>query len=261
MSAICLIPARFNSSRFPGKLLKKALGKTVLERTFENAKRCTAFSQVYVATDHQEIADHIQKLGGEVIWTSVSCPNGTQRLIEAIQKTPHLQQAEIILNVQGDHPCTSPEAMEAVLSLLRQDSEAVMSTAAIPLKDLHHFLSPHAVKCVFDQHQNALYFSRAPIPYNSQGLPKNAYHHIGLYAYRTSFLLSSLNSQPTPLQLSEDLEQLQVIEKGFRIKIALVNDPPFGIDTPHDLTLFEEYLRSRPFDESSQLLNKVKRTV
>ncbi len=242
MNAICIIPARFNSSRFPGKLLAKALGKTILQRTFENARSCAAFKKLYVATDHEYIAKHIEELGGDVIWTSSSCANGTQRLIEALQKKPELQQADIVLNVQGDHPCTSPEAMEAVISLLQEDKEAVMSTAAIPLKDLKHFHSPHIVKCVFDQHQNALYFSRAPIPYCREGVPNGAYHHLGLYAYRTSFLLSSLEKALTPLQLQEDLEQLNVLEKGLRIKIAIVNDPPFGVDTPEDLALLEAHL-------------------
>lgn len=244
MKAICLIPARFHSSRFPGKLLKKALGKTVLQRTFENAKRCKAFDQVYVATDHEEIAEHIKDFGGEVIWTSPYCKNGTERLVEALQNTPHLQKTDLVLNVQGDHPCTSPEAMEAVLALLQADPKAAMATAASPLTSLRHFLSPHIVKCVFDQDQNALYFSRAPIPYSSQGMPKNAYHHIGLYAYRTSLLLSPFfNNELTPLQEMEDLEQLNILEKGFRIKIALINDPPLGVDTPRDLARLKAHLK------------------
>ena len=247
MNVICMIPARFNSSRFPGKLLAKALGKTVLQRTFEQAKNCAIFSKVCVATDHELIAKHVEELGGEVIWTSSSCPNGTQRLIEALKKTPELQQADIVLNLQGDHPCTSPDSMEAVVRLLKKDRKAAMSTAAIPLKNVHHFLSPHVVKCVFDQDQNALYFSRAPIPYCREGVPSRAYHHLGLYAYRTSFLLSSLKETLTPLQLQEDLEQLNILEKGLRIKIALVNDSPFGVDTPEDLISLEDYLRNFPF--------------
>ncbi|MDP1608042.1 MAG: 3-deoxy-manno-octulosonate cytidylyltransferase [Chlamydiales bacterium] len=242
MKAICIIPARFNSSRFPGKLLAEVLGKTVLQRTLENALRCKALSQVYVATDHELIAKHIEMLGGQVLWTSPACQNGTLRIIEALKKNPDLQQADIILNVQGDHPCTSPESMEAVVQILKQDPKAVMATSVIPLKDPKTFRSPHVVKCVFDLEQNALYFSRSPIPYSTQAVPKNAYHHIGLYAYRTKFLLSSLPPVLTPLQEEEDLEQLHILEKGFSIKVALTNDPPLAIDTPGDLKAFKAYL-------------------
>lgn len=242
MTAICIIPARFNSSRFPGKLLAQVLGKTVLQRTLENALRCKALSQVYVATDHELIAKHIETLGVPVLWTSPSCQNGTLRIIQALKENPHLQQANIILNVQGDHPCTSPESMEAVVQILKKTPKAVMATSAIPLKDPVAFRSPHVVKCVFDLEQNALYFSRSPIPYSTQEVPKNAYHHIGLYAYRTDFLLSSLSSALTPLQQEEDLEQLHVLEKGFNIKVALTNDPPLAVDTPDDLKAFIAYL-------------------
>ena len=242
MSVIGMIPARFNSSRFPGKLLEMARGKTVLQRTFESALLCKDLDAIYVATDDERIASHMSKLGAEVIWTSSSCKNGTERIAEALKIRPELQRADIIMNVQGDHPCTSAEAISSVIHLLKNDSEAVMSTAAVVLKNAKEFYSPHIVKCVFDRSGNALYFSRSPIPYSRKGMPAQAYHHVGLYAYRTLFLLSLLELPSTELQIEEDLEQLQVIELGYKIKIALIEDVPLGIDTPQDLRKLKKQL-------------------
>jgi 3-deoxy-manno-octulosonate cytidylyltransferase (CMP-KDO synthetase) len=243
MTAICIIPARFHSTRFPGKLMKKVHGKTVLQRTFENALRSPSLSAVYVATDHELIAEHIESLGGKVLWTSAGCLNGTARLIEALKKNPKLQEADLVVNVQGDHPCVSSASIEAALEILQQDPQAVMSTLAVPFKDIASFRSPHAVKCVVDLHQNALYFSRSPIPYSPRGLPKNAYHHIGLYIYRTPCLLSLFDTFPTPLQLEEDLEQLYILEQGFKIKVAFSEDPPLAVDTSQDLNVLEHHLQ------------------
>lgn len=244
MKTICIIPARFNSGRFPGKLLAMAWGKTILQRTYESALRCKNLDGLYVATDDEKIAAHIQKLGGEVIWTSPQCKNGTVRIAEAMNKRPELQKADIIVNLQGDHPCTSPEAIGAVVDLLKNDPEATMSTAAVVLKDLTDFQSPHVVKCVFDKNHNALYFSRSPIPYSHRGMPRKAYHHVGLYAYRTPFLLSLLDLPRTELQIEEDLEQLQAMELGYRIKVAVIDDVPLGVDTPMDLVRLENHLKT-----------------
>ncbi|MBS0625367.1 MAG: 3-deoxy-manno-octulosonate cytidylyltransferase [Verrucomicrobia bacterium] len=244
MKAICIIPARYNSSRFPGKLLALAHGKTILQRTFESALRCKKLSDLFVATDDEQIASHIQKLGGQIIWTSPHCKNGTERIAEALTLKPELQKADIIVNLQGDHPCTTPDAISAIIGLLRDDPGASMSTAAVPLHDPIDFFSPHVVKCLFDQHFNALYFSRSPIPYSPRGMPKKAYHHIGLYGYRTPFLLSTLAAPPTELQLEEDLEQLKTLELGYRIKVAVINDTPLGVDTPQDLVRLETHLKS-----------------
>lgn len=236
MSVVCVIPARFNSSRFPGKLLALAGGKTVLQRTFESALRCSAIEAVFVATDDERIGSHIKSLGGDVIWTSPACKNGTERLGEALKKDKRLQKASYLINLQGDHPCTQPATLTAVVQALSSDPAAAMSTAAAPLRDSADFLSPHVVKCVFDSSGNALYFSRSPIPYRG-----NAYVHIGLYCYRPLFLLQLLQEPSTPLQEGEDLEQLKVLEKGHRIKIAVVEEQALGVDTPQDLEKLKRY--------------------
>lgn len=242
MTICCVIPARFNSFRFPGKLLKVAHGKTVLQHTLEKAKQCPDISHVFVATDSELIADHIAALQGEVIWTSPECQNGTERIFEALQKHPILQNSSYILNLQGDHPCTESSTLSAVIAALKSDYTAQMSTAVTQIHDLDPFNSPHVVKCVFDMHHNALYFSRSPIPYTRNGALPAAYAHIGTYCYRTSFLKEIYHLKKSLYQEIEDLEQLKVLENGHRIKIAIVKETVLGIDTPKDLEKLKEIL-------------------
>lgn len=241
MRIACVIPARFGSTRFPGKLLAKTLGKTVLQRTFEAASEHFSPEQLFVATDDARIAEHIEELGGQVVWTSASCSNGTERIAEALKSTKEIEQADIIVNLQGDHPCIRSASLKAVIEALRIDPTAVMSTITTPIRHLADFLSPHVVKVVVDRAGNALYFSRAPIPYAREGLPTGALHHIGLYAFRTDFLVCYAAMASTPLQLLEDLEQLKVLEMGLRIKVAVVDEMPIAIDTPQDLQHLENY--------------------
>ena len=238
----CVIPARLNSSRFPGKLLEKAGGKTVLQHTFEKASMCPFIDSLFVATDSDFIANHIQSLGGNVIWTSPHCQNGTERICEALASNSILQSASYIVNLQGDHPLTRPETLSAIIEALKLDPEASMSTAVTQITRWEDYLSPHRVKCVFDSQYNALYFSRSPIPYIPQNQPLQAYAHIGTYCYKTSFLKEILHKNSTPLQKSEDLEQLKVLENGHRIKIACVEEEILGIDTFEDLEKLKEIL-------------------
>lgn len=242
MTVACVIPARYQSVRFPGKLLAKAQGKTVLQRTFEQARRCPELDALFVATDDERIAEHVQSLGGEVIWTPPHCRNGTERIGEALQKEDRLQKTSMIVNLQGDHPCTEPKTIGAIITALREDPSASVSTAATRIDNPEDFFSPHVVKCVFDQERNALYFSRSPIPYTFPGQPIEAYSHIGIYCYRTPFLKKILTYNNTRLQNQEDLEQLKVLENGHRIKIALVEDKALGVDTPQDLEKLEKLL-------------------
>lgn len=233
MTIACVIPARYNSIRFLGKLLAKAGGKTVLQRTFEQAALCPDLDAIYIATDDERIAGHVKEFGGEVIWTSPECKNGTERICEAVGKHPKLKKASLIVNLQGDHPCTEPSTISAIVKQLRFDKKAVMSTAVTEFKNRSDLFLPQMVKCVFDQNGNALYFSRAPIP---------GYAHIGIYCYRRAFLLEMLGAGMTPLQKMEDLEQLKVLELGYRIKVAIVDEVPLGVDTPEDLVKLEQIL-------------------
>lgn len=238
MSIFCVIPARLNSSRFHAKLMVTIQGMTILQRTYTQAISCPEIDKVFVATDDPLIADHVKSFGGEPIFTSSTCKNGTERIGEAVFKTPELQRASLIVNLQGDHPSTSPATLSAIIQAMKEDPEAAMSTAVSPITYEEDFLSPHVVKCVFDQRGCALYFSRSPIPYGKD----LGYGHIGIYCYRPSFLLELLRMPPTKLQIREDLEQLKVLENGHRIKIAVVEDTPLGIDVPQDVEKFEKYL-------------------
>ena len=242
MDLACIIPARYNSSRFPGKLLAAAQGKTVLQRTFENARRCKGFDGLFVATDDERIAEHVRRIGGEPIWTSSTPRDGTERAIEAMERHPVLKKASAIMVLQGDHPCTPPETIDAIARALRENPEAALSTAAAPILNREDYLSPHVVKCVFDTNGAALYFSRSPIPHIPAGKPLKAFAHIGIYCYRTSFLERLASLKPTPLQESEDLEQLKVLELGYRIQVAKASEKTPSVDTPSDLVKLEEYL-------------------
>ncbi|MBI5273314.1 MAG: 3-deoxy-manno-octulosonate cytidylyltransferase [Chlamydiia bacterium] len=242
MSVICIIPARYNSSRFPGKLLATAQGKTVLQRTFESASRCTSLQQLHVATDDERIAEHIRTIGGSVLWTSNAPRDGTERILEALRNYKEIASASYILILQGDQPCTSPATINAIVHAIQSDPEAVLSTAVCPITDREEYLSPHVVKCVFDINYNALYFSRAPIPHIHTKAPSLAYAHIGIYCFRRPFLTQWETLARTPLQNSEDLEQLKILELGHRIKIAVVGERGPSVDTPQDLIKLEQYL-------------------
>jgi 3-deoxy-manno-octulosonate cytidylyltransferase (CMP-KDO synthetase) len=240
-----IIPARFASTRLPGKLLIPILGKTLLQRTFENASQVEILDHLLVATDDHRISEHVRFFGGHAVMTSLNCPTGTDRLAEVLQKHPEWLDSHAVVNIQGDEPCLDPSAIEQAVKLLLEDPQAVMATIATPLKNEEEANNPSIVKCVFDQQHNALYFSRAFIPANKKKHfnPQGPYYrHIGLYVYRPSFLLHYQTLPQTPLQLEEDLEQLKVLEHGYRIKVAVTDKGSIGIDTPEDLHTIEQWL-------------------
>ncbi len=240
-----IIPARFASTRLPGKLLIPILGKTLLQRTFENASQASILDKLLIATDDQRISDHVKEFGGHAVMTSLSCPTGTDRLAEVLHQYPEWLNAEAVVNIQGDEPCVDPRAIEEAVRLLLQDPQASMATIATPLRNEEEAYSSSIVKCVLDQQKNALYFSRAFIPSNKKHAfnPQGPYYrHIGLYVYRPTFLLRYQSLSPTPLQLEEDLEQLKVLEHGYRIKVAITDQASIGVDTPEDLNKIEQWI-------------------
>jgi 3-deoxy-manno-octulosonate cytidylyltransferase (CMP-KDO synthetase) len=244
-SVIAIIPARYGSTRFPGKPLALIQGKTLIQRTYENTKKCSLLDELVVATDDQRIYDHVKEFGGNVVMTPIDCPTGSDRLAFVLQQNPAWQKAELIVNIQGDDPCLDPEVTQKIIEVLRHDSEAVMSTAIVKIDSEEDILNPNVVKCVIDLQGNALYFSRSLIPGNfSMHVKKSVtyYKHIGTYAYRPQFLLQYVNLSMTPLQIAEDLEQLKVLEHGYKIKAAVVNRDCPGVNVPEDIKKVEQEL-------------------
>lgn len=235
MPAVGIIPARFASTRFPGKPLAEIAGRPMIHHVYERACRATSLEEVLVATDDQRIFDAVLRFGGEAIMTSAYHPTGTDRLAEVAE---HLSAAEIIVNIQGDEPLIEPDAIDAVVTALQEDRNAVMSSVMTPM-ETRHAQDPNQVKVVCDLRGYALYFSRAPIPGLATGVTPEASpwkRHIGLYAYRRDFLLAFTRLRPSPLEKLERLEQLRALENGYRIRmIERTGDFSFGVDTPEDL--------------------------
>lgn len=242
---VAIIPARFSSTRFPGKPLAKIKGKTLIQRTYENAARCTLIEELIVATDDARIFDHVASFGGKVVMTPQECATGSDRLAYVVKQEQALQKATMIVNIQGDEPCLDPETVRQVIQALLSSSEAVMATAVVRFQNKEEALNPAEVKCVLDLQGNVLYFSRALIPGNPtlQFKDEMAYYkHLGIYAYRPQFLLTYAELPITPLQSIEDLEQLKVLEHGYKIKAVVVTSTSLGVNTPEDIKKVEQEL-------------------
>jgi 3-deoxy-manno-octulosonate cytidylyltransferase (CMP-KDO synthetase) len=242
-----IIPARFASTRLPGKPLVDLGGKPMIVRVLElAAKAGAAFAMV--ATDDQRIVDAVTEAGGEAMITSAEHETGTDRLAEVARRL-RLDPDLIVVNLQGDEPSLPPELVQRVAETLRQDAEASLATLAAPVRSRQELFDPNVVKVVVDQASRALYFSRAPIPwlraeFGSEGaraatgaLPEDTFlRHIGLYAYRVSTLLALSQTRPAPLELGESLEQLRALWLGMKIQVAVVLErPPSGVDTADDV--------------------------
>lgn len=240
-SAFCVIPARLGSTRLPGKPLARETGKYLIEHVYEAAGRAQLPRGVGVATDAPEVCRAVQGFGGQAWLTSPHHASGTDRVAEVAR---NWLDDEIIVNVQGDEPDIAPEAIDRVIEMLREDTTAVMATLATPIRDRHQWLDPACVKVVFDTEGNSLYFSRSPLPYIREGEPDfeadppRIFQHVGMYGYRRGFLLQLTEMPPSPLERLERLEQLRALENGHRIKVAVIDEPSFGIDTPEDYRRF-----------------------
>jgi 3-deoxy-manno-octulosonate cytidylyltransferase (CMP-KDO synthetase) len=241
MRAVGVIPARFASTRFPGKPLALIFGKTLIQRTYENAMRCKDLEEVVVATDDPRILEHVLSFGGKAVMTSQDCLTGTDRLQEVVENYPQYADYEIIVNVQGDEPCLNPEVVSSLIQKLREDPQVPCATPVFKASSSQEAAS--FVKCVKDVYDNALYFSRAWIPSNKNSeSPLEVFCHMGIYAYRKSFLMTYASLPPTPLQLSECLEQLKILEYGYKIKVVVVDKAHLEVNHPEDIEKIESYL-------------------
>jgi len=240
--AAIIIPARWASTRLPGKPLLPLAGKPLIQHVWELCLKVRNVDHVIVATDEMRIAETAFAFGAEVAMTSPKHPSGTDRIAEVAKK---LTDIEIIVNVQGDEPFIDAKLPQQLIEVLRKEQDLAMSTAACNLSDeeLEH---PNGVKVVTDLLGNALYFSRAPIPCDRDGDASPArLRHLGIYGYRRKFLLDFVKWKQTPLEKSEKLEQLRALERGAKIRVIKTIPTGPGIDTPDDAIAAEKFLLKR----------------
>jgi 3-deoxy-manno-octulosonate cytidylyltransferase (CMP-KDO synthetase) len=229
-AVVAIIPARYQSSRLPGKPLLEIGGRPMIEHVYRRAAEAETVDAVVVATDDQRIVDAVEAFGGIARMTRPTHRTGTDRVAEVATALT----CDIVVNVQGDEPLIDPAMITAVVAPLRDDSSIVMTTARRKLTDPDDFRNQHVVKVVTDSQGDALYFSRAPIPFGGDAAFP-AYVHVGLYAFRRDFLLRFAALPQTPLEVCESLEQLRALEHGYRIRTVVTEHHSIGIDTPQDL--------------------------
>lgn len=238
---IGVLPARWGSKRFPGKMLAQISGKTVISRTYLQACQATLFDHIAIATDDVCVYDHIIDLGGTAFMTSPFCKNGSERTAEVINK--HYPEAEIIVNIQGDEPFVDPKTLDALIRKMQQTPEADLVTPICRKKSSPKELTHGTIKCVINNAGEALYFSRSPIPaFYSENAEQEFYVHIGLYCFRRQLLLEYPQLKPGKLTLSEDLEQLRILENEKKIYTIFTDQKSISIDCPEDIKTAEEYL-------------------
>jgi len=244
--AVAIIPARMASTRFPGKMLADKTGFPLIRHVWEAAKKATCLSRICVATDDERIRAAVGAFGGEVVMTSPEHPNGTSRLAEAARLLG-LRDEALIVNVQGDEPELEAGVIDAAVETAR-GSGAEVATVASPLSDGEDAADPNIVKVVLRADGSALYFSRAAIPYPRDGSAvATPLRHVGVYVYRAGFLQDYVRLVPTPLERTEVLEQLRVLEHGHRIVVAVRQCTSQGIDTPGQYEQFvERWKRAHP---------------
>lgn len=238
IKVLCVIPSRIGSTRLPRKALLPIQGKPMVQWTYENASRSRAMTQVVVATDSLEIAEVIGRCGGTVEMTDPNIATGSDRAAVVAERYPDM---DVIINLQGDEPFIKPEMLDELVRPYLQGETPEMATLAYPLLP-DEMQDPGIVKIVTDLKQNALYFSRAMIPYQRQKTEIPLYHHMGIYAFRRDFLLHFTQLPQTPLELTESLEQLRALEHGHRIRVCLTQHRSLEINTPEELERAQAFI-------------------
>lgn len=250
MKAIIVIPARYDSTRFPGKPLASLNGKPLIQHVYENSVAALRADEVIVATDSETIFERVESFGGNAVMTSSEHTSGTDRVAEVAMNT----ECDIIVNVQGDEPLVRPGMIDDVITLL-SDSRADIGTLVKRVTEPGDITDPNAVKAVFNSDGFALYFSRAPIPYHRdewkdldkfkiQNSRFSVFKHIGIYSYRRDVLLKLKDLKPSRLEEAERLEQLRALENSFRIKVKETQFETIGVDNPGDIERVEKWLSS-----------------
>ena len=235
-----VIPARYASSRFPGKALAVIAGKPLIQHVYERAARARYLSRLIIATDDDRISAAARAFGAVVRMTRSDHPSGTDRVAEAASA----EDADLVVNIQGDEPLIDPQAIDAAVLGLLEAPEIPMGTLKKLIEDPAELTNPNVVKVVTDRFGNAIYFSRSRIPYVRVGAEEApCYKHVGLYVYRRDFLLAYPRLPVGPLELAEKLEQLRALENGYRIRVVETDYESRGVDTPEDLELVERMIR------------------
>jgi 3-deoxy-manno-octulosonate cytidylyltransferase (CMP-KDO synthetase) len=240
--AVGIIPARWGSTRFPGKALHPIVGKPLLRHVWEHCRRAKKLDRLIVATDDFRIAEAAFDWGAEVAMTSPNHASGTDRIAEVAKK---LKAFSHVINIQGDEPLVDPKLVDRLVRELQRDKKLEMITAAHPFEDANDAQSPHQVKIVVNQSGEALYFSRAPIPFVRE--PSEApkyFRHQGIYGYSRDLLLRFVRWKTSPLERAEALEQLRALENGVRIRVVMTGSGSPGVDTPEDARMIERMMKS-----------------
>jgi 3-deoxy-manno-octulosonate cytidylyltransferase (CMP-KDO synthetase) len=242
MRALAVIPARYASTRFPGKPLAPILGKPMIQWVVEGAARVRGVQAVLVATDDERIRSAVEAFGGRAVLTSPACPSGTDRVWEAAREW----RGDVIVNLQGDEPALESEAVEALLDLMESDPALSMGTLVAPLECREDYDNPDVVKVVLGEEGRCLYFSRSPVPHlRDAPFPgTRLYRHVGVYAYRRAFLEVFTGWSEGALEKLERLEQLRALERGVVIRAAVVAWRGCGVDRPEDVARAEAALRT-----------------
>jgi len=238
MEAIGVIPARYYSTRFEGKVLAQICGKPMIQHVWERAKKAIALDELLIATEDERVKAVAERLGAKVVLTAKEHKSGTDRLTEAVFSI----DAKIIVNIQGDEPLVHPSMIDILVDALSSDKSVQMATLAKRIDDPAQVNDPNVVKVVCDRSGYALYFSRSPIPYPRQKEQAHYYKHIGLYAYTKDFLFTFAKLRVSPLELAEGLEQLRVLSDGYKIKVLQTEYDTISVDTPEDLKKAEALL-------------------
>lgn len=233
MKTIAMIPARFEASRFPGKLMKDLAGKSVIVRTYEATKSSNLFDEVYVVTDSAIIFNEIIENGGKAIMSKKPHESGSDRIAEAVKKL----EVDIVVNVQGDEPFTKKEPLQKLLKVFKSDKNKKIDIASLmfEITDEDEINNPNNVKVVTDENNFAMYFSRSPIPYSREKSTAIYFKHIGIYAFRKEALLKFTTLPLNMLEATEKLENLRFLANGLNVKMVVTNQLSIGIDTPEDL--------------------------
>lgn len=248
MNCIGIIPARFNSTRFPGKPLADIAGKSMIQRVYEQAGKSKYLSKLLVATDDDRILNHVSSFGGSAIMTSGDHVNGTQRCEEVINKLN--EQYDFVINIQGDEPLIQPKLIDSICEIF-EIPDIDIATLTTKIEEKEDILNPNVVKVVTDKNGKALYFSRSPIPYNNKQADNETENntiylqHIGLYAYRSSVLKQLVSLEPSKLEMAESLEQLRWLENGFNIQTIFSSIPSYAVDSPTDIIKIERIIETQ----------------